>query len=181
MLGSQTQTLTREKEETKNEELLDDNKIYELPETPKIELGECLANVLVTEGEEILEDDFLRAKELEDKNIEEIKEEYEFDKIKDVFDEGTIPSQLEFFYGGKHLPENFIRACNFLSLNDENIGFVSLLCSDRGQNVMANNSLSIYVESGNTFYQNINTNKNFHSFLFAQQDETKSIVPKRIS
>ena len=69
MLGSQTQTLTREKEETKNEEPLDDNKIYELPETPKIELGECLANVLVTEGEEILEDDFLRAKELEDKNI----------------------------------------------------------------------------------------------------------------
>ena len=59
MLVSQTQTLTREKEETKNEEPLDDNKIYELPEIPKTELGDCLANVLETEGEKILEDDFL--------------------------------------------------------------------------------------------------------------------------
>ena len=58
------QTLAREKEETKNEEPLDNNKIYELPEVPKIELGERLANVLGKEGEEILEDDFLRVKEL---------------------------------------------------------------------------------------------------------------------
>ena len=58
------QTLTREKEETKNEEPLDNNKIYELPEVPKIEIGDRLANVLGKEGEEILEDDFLRVKEL---------------------------------------------------------------------------------------------------------------------
>ena len=58
------QTLTRKKEETKNEEPLDNNKIYELPEVPKIELGARLANVLGKEGEEILEDDFLRVKEL---------------------------------------------------------------------------------------------------------------------
>ena len=80
--GSQTQTLTREKEETKNKVPLDDNKIDELPEIPKIELGDRLANVLEMEGGEILEDDFLKAKELEDKNIEEIKEDYEFDKLK---------------------------------------------------------------------------------------------------
>ena len=58
------QTLTREKEETKNEEPLDNNKIHELPEVPKIELGDRLANMLGKEGEEILEDDFLRVKEL---------------------------------------------------------------------------------------------------------------------
>ena len=101
--------------------------------------------------------------------------------IKDAFDKGTIPPQLDFFYGGKHLSENFIRACNFLSINDENIEFVDFLCSDRGQNVMTNNSLSIHLESGNIFYQNFNTNENFYSFLLAQQDETRSIVPKRIS
>ena len=82
-------------------------------------------------GEEIW-NDFLQAKELEDKNIEEIKEEYKFDKIKDVFEEDAIPPQLDFFYGGEHLSENFIRAYNFLSLNDENIGFADFLCSERG-------------------------------------------------
>ena len=46
---------------------------------------------------------------------------------------------------------------------------------------MTNNSLSIHIESGNIFYQNFNTNENFYSFLLAQQDETKAIVPKRIS
>ena len=45
---------------------------------------------------------------------------------------------------------------------------------------MTINSLSIHIESGNIFYQNFNTNENFHSFLLAQQDETKKIIRKRI-
>ena len=46
---------------------------------------------------------------------------------------------------------------------------------------MTNNSLSIHIEIGNIFYQNFNTNENFCSFLLAQQDETKAIIPKRIA
>ena len=46
---------------------------------------------------------------------------------------------------------------------------------------MANNSLSIHIETGNIFYQNFNTNENFCSFLLAQQDETKAIIRKRIA
>ena len=138
-------------------------------------------NVLGKDGEEILEDNFLQAKELEDKNIEETKEEYVFDETKDAFDEGTIPPQLDFFYGGEHLSDNFKHACIFLSLNYENIGFVDFLCSDRGQNIMTNDSLSIHAESGDIFYQNFNTNKNFYTLLLAQQDKTKSVCPKLIS
>ena len=44
-----------------------------------------------------------------------------------MFDKGTIPPQLDVFYGGEHLSKNFKQACNFLGLNDENIGFVDLL------------------------------------------------------
>ena len=40
-----SQTLTKEREETKNEEPLNDNKIYKVPEIPKIELGDRLVNV----------------------------------------------------------------------------------------------------------------------------------------
>ena len=181
LFGSQIQTPTQEKENINDEKELDANKIYELPEIPKLELGDRLANVLGTEGEQILDDNFLQAKELEDKNIKEIAEQYEFNKIKDAFDEGTIPPQSDFFYGEDHLTKNFKHACNILSLNDENIGFVDFRCSDRGQNIMISKSLSIHVESRDIFYQNFNTNETFYSFLLAQQDETKSVVPKRIS
>ena len=82
MFGSQTQTLTSEKEKTKDGKESDTNKIYELPEILKLEFGDRLVKVLGTEGEEILEDNFLPGKELEDKNILEIKQEYEFNKIR---------------------------------------------------------------------------------------------------
>ena len=127
----------------------------------KLKLGDRLANVLGAEAEGILGNDFIQVKELEDKNIKEIKEEYEFKKIKDAFNEGVVLSQLDFFYGGEHLPENVIRACSFLSLNKENIGFVDFLFSDRSQNIMKNSSLFIHIESENIFYQNFKTNENF--------------------
>ena len=40
-----SQTLTREREETKNEEPLNNNKIYKVPEVPKLELDDRLVNV----------------------------------------------------------------------------------------------------------------------------------------
>ena len=99
--------------------------------------------------------------------------------MKDAFDEASVPYQLNFFQGGSN--ENFVQAYNFLSPNNVNRKFIDFLLSDTGQNIVTNNSLSIHVESGNIFYQNFNTNENFYSFLMAQQDETKTIIPKRIS
>ena len=78
------------------------------------------------------------------------------EEIKDAFDEATVPHQLEFFYGG--INENFIQLCYFLSPNNNNKEFVAFLVFDEGQKVMTNNNLSIHIESGNTFYQNFNTN-----------------------
>ena len=46
---------------------------------------------------------------------------------------------------------------------------------------MTNNNLSIHIESGNIFHQNLNTNENFYSFLLVQQEKTKAIIPKRIA
>ena len=46
---------------------------------------------------------------------------------------------------------------------------------------MANNNLSIHTERGSIFYLNFNTNEHFYSFWFAQQDETKKNIPKRIA
>ena len=99
---SQTQILTREKKEEIKYKVLDkiDDKIYEISDLPKLEQGDGLANVLGPEAEDILKEKFVNPKELEYETLENIKEEYNFDKIKDAFDEASVPKQLEFFYGG---------------------------------------------------------------------------------
>lgn len=74
-----------------------DNKTLDLPAPPKIELGDALAHALGTEAEEILENKYINSKKLQDKTLQNIKEEYNFDDIKDAFDEASIPSTLHFF------------------------------------------------------------------------------------
>ena len=119
LYGSQTQTLTREKEKKMQYKKELDDKIYELPDDPpKHELGDGLTNILEPEAEDVLDEGFLNKKELEDELDENIKEEYGFKEIKDAFDEASVPLQLEFLYGGMN--ENVIQACYFLSPNNNN-------------------------------------------------------------
>ena len=156
-----------------------DTAIYKLPNSPKIELGDTLLNALSTGAEDILVNDYLSDKTIQEKTTEQLKDECKFDEIEDAFDEGLVPHQLEFFCGVDN--ENFVQVCNFLSLNEDNNEFVSFLSLDAGQNMAMNNSLSIHIESWNTFY-NFNTNENFYStaFLLPQQDESKQVIPKQI-
>ena len=126
-----------------------DMAIYKIPVQPQLETGDPLLNFLSTDTERILTDDYVSDEKWKDKTLEQIKEEYKFDDIKDAFDEGKIPPQFEFFFGGGN--GNFLQACNFLSLNEDNNEFASFLWSDMGQNIMTNNSLSIHVETGDVF------------------------------
>ena len=91
LLGSQTQTLTREREEVNSsfQKELDDT-IYELREPPsppskKNGLGHRLLNLLGVEHK------FVNKKEQEDAALEAINEEYNFDEITDAFDESAVP------------------------------------------------------------------------------------------
>ena len=72
--------------------------IYELPDPPKLELGDGLLNSLGAEADDILEQKFINKKEEEDAVFEQIKEDYNFDQIKNAFDEAAVPPQLDFFY-----------------------------------------------------------------------------------
>ena len=49
------------------------------------------------------------------KSIEEIKDEYNFDQMKETFGEGKVPPQLKFFFGRGN--ENFVNACNLIRLD----------------------------------------------------------------
>lgn len=159
IFGSQTLTFTRESEDVKDnvqKEL--DSTIFELPDPPKHELGDSLISLLGVEADDILEQKFVDKKEQEDPVLEAVKEEYNFDEIKDALDQAIVPQQQDFFYGGAD--QNFFQACEFLALSTENREFIAFLISDRGQNMMKN-SLPIHIKTGNIFYQNFNANKIF--------------------
>ena len=91
--------MVAERENKKLEKKIDDT-IHELPDLPKLEFSDPILNVLGAEAEDILEDNFVSSKELEDKTLENIKEEYGFVEIKDAFDDAAVPHQLDFFSDG---------------------------------------------------------------------------------
>ena len=84
-----------------------------------------------------------------------------------------------FFYGGES--ENFCRFIEFIGLSPMNREFGAFLMSDLGRQVMAENKLSIHVESGDIFYENHNTGENFYNFLLAQQNDNVAFIPKKFS
>ena len=100
-----------------------DDTIHELPDPPKLELGDGLLNTLRVKADDILDQEFVNKKQQEDEVLEQIKEEYNFDEIKDAFDGSTVPQQLDFFYGSEN--SHFNRAVEFLSLSNENREFIA--------------------------------------------------------
>ena len=72
------------------------NKIDEFmksfPPPPRLELTDEILNVL-TDAENVINNE-----ETDDKDIQQIKDEYNLDYIKNEFDEGKVPEILEFFY-----------------------------------------------------------------------------------
>ena len=107
-------TLTRTKPEPEKVIENTDMAIYEIPDPPKIEIGDSLLNILSSDTEDILKDDYVNNKVLEDKTIEQIKNKYNFDDIEDAFDDGQVLLSLMFFLGGEN--ENFVNSCNFYHL-----------------------------------------------------------------
>ena len=53
--------------------------------------------MLAAEADDILDEKFVNNKKQEDETLENFKEEYGFEEIKDAFDEGYVPNQLDFF------------------------------------------------------------------------------------
>ena len=95
-------------------------------------------------------------------------------RLKDEIGDGEIPKEIEFYFGGKNC--NFFLMCSQLGLNKDNENFIDFLSSDIGLQIFRENMFSIYIETGNIFYDNYNTNESIYSFLLNQHDETKQII-----
>ena len=74
-------------------------------------MGDVVLNSLGVEADDISDQKFVEKKQEEDTALEQIKHEYNFDEIKDGFDEATVPHLLDFFFGGDN--ENFVQAVEF--------------------------------------------------------------------
>ena len=92
-----------------------DTVIYEVPEPPKIEIRDHLLKFMSTDAENILVDDYVKPGDLQDRAIEQIKEEHKFDEVKDTFAEGKSPLSLNFFLEATIIM--FLITCKFLSLS----------------------------------------------------------------
>ena len=123
--------------------------------------------------------DNITKEEEDDLILEQIKEEYGFDDIKEFFNEGKVTENIYFFYGGES--ENFYRAVEFMGPDAENREFAAFLMFDMGRQVMASNRLLIHVETGDIFYENHNTGENFYNFLVTQKSEEAAFIPKKFS
>ena len=159
------------------------HEIYELmrniPFPPRLELSDQILNV-VSDTENVINNDFVKVEELDDKDLQDIKNEYNFKDIKYEFDDGKIPEILEFFYSGDD-NEKFKINCEMLGLTGDNSDFIEVLSSKMGEQIMQENSMSIHLEHGNLFYDKVNTQESFNDFLLIQQDENTQIKNKKIS
>ena len=179
LFGSQTATMTRKREgetvyDTAKEQI--DDTIHELPDHVEVKLGDGLIDNLGIEANDLLDSGNITQQEEEDVVLEQIKEDYNFDDIKDAFDDGVVHESVYFFYGGES--ENFTQAVEFLAPNSDNRESIAFLLSDLGRTVMTSNRLSIHVESGDILYKNFNTGENFYNFLIAKQNQQAANIPK---
>ena len=108
-----------------------DNTIYELPDPPKPELGDGLLNSLRFEADDILEQKFGNKKQQEDAVHELIKKDYNFDEIKNAFDQGAVPHQIDFFIKGRIVI--LTKQLNFyhLPMKTENLQYFYYVIRDR--------------------------------------------------
>ena len=155
-----------------------DHLLYELPENHELEQRDRLIENLGVAAGNLLDAENRTRQEEEDVVLEQIKEEYGFEDIKDAFDNGYVPDSVYFFCGWES--ENFARAVEFLGPDADNRKFAAFSLSDLGRQVMTSNRLLIHVETGDIFYENHITGENFYNFLNAQQNKQAAFIPRKI-
>ena len=100
LFGSQTVIITRQKEDVgpKNDISIQiDDSICELPDQPNLELGDGSINTLGVEANDLLDSNFITKQEKNDVILEQIKQDFNFDEIKDTLDQGTLYESIKIF------------------------------------------------------------------------------------
>ena len=62
-----------------------------------------------------------------------------------------------------------------MNLNEQNLKFLKYLQSDICGAILFCNKIKIHVETGDIFFDNVNSNESIYNFFLTQQDETKKL------
>ena len=104
------------------------------------------------------------------KDIDElIKKLSEIDKSDD-----QVIFEFEIFNGGQN--QKFDLFIKKFGLTNENMGFVDFLQSDYCKEILQSNDLKIHIETGNIYYQDIDTDESIFEFMKNQQDTSKGLI-----
>ena len=82
--------------------------------------------------------------------------------------------EFEFFSGGENFKFNsFVKA---FGLTTKNFAFVDFLQSDFCKDILLTNALKIHIETGNIYYNDIDTNESIFEFITNQQNTSKGVI-----
>ena len=74
-----------------------------------------------------------------------------------------MPKQLEFFERGQN--KEFEDKMKLIGLSTDSIKFLEFLQSDFCQELFIENKLKIHIETGNIFFNNLDTNESIYDFF----------------
>ena len=103
-------------------------------------MGDGFIENLGVEAEDLFQLENITKQQEEDLVLEQIKQEYGFEDIKESFDEGKVPENIYFLYVGES--NNFYRAIEFMGPDADNREFAAFLMSAMARQVMTSSRLS---------------------------------------
>ena len=95
-------------------------------------------------------------------------------EILSKIDNGEVSKQLEFFEGGQN--KEFEDKVKSIGLSTDSIEFLDFLKSSFCQEVLVENKLKIHIESGNIFFNNLDTDKSICGFFQQQENQSKAKI-----
>ena len=130
-------------------------------------------------GPEILDFEYFVEQERKQRVLDELREEYDFEDLFRKINDGKVPEQIEFYFGGDN--ENFFTRCAWLGLDNKNENFIEFFSSDYSSRILRESKISIHIETGNLYYENLNTGESLYHFLLNQQDQKKKLIDASFS
>ena len=128
--------------------------------------------------DKILSTYFVLEKEKNDAKLENFKKEYSIDTLTDEIVQGRVPEISDFDFGGQS--EAFFRKISEFTPDDETLFFIEFLTTDFGSNAMKQNRLSIHINTGDLYYDGVNTGKSLYDFIVSEKNITKKRIKQKL-
>ena len=124
-------------------------------------------------AEEIRSEEFELKRDKKTKDEQELIDEFSLKYLHEEINEGKVPTELEFYFGGEN--KNFFLKCLTLDLDDKNKNFIDFIASEIGEEIFLQSKLSIYLKTGNVYCENLNINESIYDFFNNNRTRQKKL------